>query len=100
RLDVLLGRCLDRPDAETECGVGDECRVPDAAQRSPGDAKHRPVRCTAEPGPIESFMWTPDQQRTASAAPHPGNARRKEHDMNFDDTPQEAAFRAETKAWI
>src|SRR6187549_1218347 len=26
-------------------------RVPDAVQRSPGDAKHRPVRCSAEPGP-------------------------------------------------
>src|SRR6266700_2026038 len=27
-------------------------RVPDAVQRSPGDAKHRPARCSAEPGPI------------------------------------------------
>jgi len=24
---------------------------PDAVQRAPGDAKHRPVRCSAEPGP-------------------------------------------------
>jgi hypothetical protein len=26
-------------------------RVPDAVQRVPGDAKHRPVRCAADPGP-------------------------------------------------
>jgi len=26
-------------------------RVPDAVRRSPGDAQHRPVRCSAEPGP-------------------------------------------------
>src|SRR5260221_7235510 len=35
-----------------------------------------------------------------SAAQHPGNARGKSAVMNFDDTPQEAAFRAEAKAWI
>src|SRR3954452_17523966 len=35
-----------------------------------------------------------------SAAQHPGNARGKSVAMNFDDTPQEAAFRAEAKAWI
>ena len=40
-------------------------RVPDAVQRAPGDAKHRPVRCSAEPGPMP-VGWTPDQQRTAS----------------------------------
>ncbi|GLR95914.1 hypothetical protein GCM10007858_35510 [Bradyrhizobium liaoningense] len=29
-------------------------RAPDAAQRFPGDAKHRPVqRCAAEPGPMQ-----------------------------------------------
>ena len=41
-------------------------RVPDAVQRPPGDAKHRPVRCTAEPGPINALrdVWAPDQQRT------------------------------------
>jgi hypothetical protein len=45
-------------------------RVPDAVQRSPGDAKHRPVRCSAEPGPMRTGLtaiWTPDQQRTAIA---------------------------------
>ena len=26
--------------------------------------------------------------------------RREDTTMNFDDTPQEAAFRAEAKAWI
>jgi hypothetical protein len=36
-----------------------------------------------------------------SAAQHPGErTERKSVAMNFDDTPQEAAFRAEAKAWI
>jgi hypothetical protein len=29
-------------------------RVPDPVQRSPGDAKHRPVRGAAEPRPIKA----------------------------------------------
>src|SRR4051812_15335854 len=45
-----------------------------------------------------------DRPRLSSAplraAQHPGNARGKSAAMNFDDTPQEAAFRAEAKAWI
>src|ERR1700693_3061390 len=36
-----------------------------------------------------------------SAAQHPGNASEiGEAAMNFDDTPQEAAFRAEARRWI
>ncbi len=35
-------------------------RVPDAVQRSTGDAKHRPVRCSAEPGPMRRIVWAPD----------------------------------------
>src|SRR6202051_5300121 len=35
------------------------------------------------------------------AAQHPGNvSRERATHMNFDDTPQEAAFRTEAKAWI
>src|SRR6201992_3205613 len=45
--------------------------------------------------------WTPDQQRTASRCAAPGERIERERtSMNFDDTPQEAAFRAEAKAWI
>ena len=49
-------------------------RVPDAVQRDPGDAKHRPVRCSAEPGPTRPGR---DRPRLCSAplrgAPRPGH---------------------------
>src|SRR5260221_3491825 len=47
-----------------------------------------------------TFMDPGSAAHRKSAAQHPGNARGKSAARNFDDTAQEAAFRAEAKAWI
>jgi hypothetical protein len=54
-------------------------RVPDTVQRSPGDAKHRPVTLLRRAGTHPEFIsWAPDQQRTTPqgrrVAQHPGHA--------------------------
>ncbi|MFK4485873.1 hypothetical protein ABIA45_000951 [Bradyrhizobium sp. USDA 336] len=44
-------------------------RAPDAAQRLPGDAKHRPVgRCAAEPGPMLQRVLQPAGSRLCNAS--------------------------------
>src|ERR1700720_1349620 len=59
-------------------------------------------RCSAEPGPTEGPVHGP---RSSSAplsrcAASGERTERERNVMNFDDTPQEAAFRAEAKVWI
>src|SRR3954447_25222043 len=56
------------------CWRGTETiRVPGAVQRPPGEAKRRPVRCAAEPGPTsweqtrKARPWAPVLQRIADA---------------------------------
>ena len=46
--------------------------VPDAVQRVPGDAKHRPVRCAAEPGPLRKMNPGPAAHHLRAAL-HPGS---------------------------
>jgi len=50
---------------------GAETLVPDAVQRSPGDAKHGPVtlRRRARTHRNSCEAWTPDQQGSAAALP-------------------------------
>jgi hypothetical protein len=48
--------------------LNDGSRAPDAAQRLPGDAKHRPVRrCAAEPGPMYQRVSWPAGSRLCAA---------------------------------
>jgi alkylation response protein AidB-like acyl-CoA dehydrogenase len=46
------------------------------------------------------FVTVPALRRTAEEALHRVRDTTRMNGMNFDDTPQEAAFRAEAKAWI
>ncbi|MGY3144143.1 hypothetical protein ACVWYQ_001142 [Bradyrhizobium sp. USDA 3397] len=67
-LDCFVARA-PRNDEE-ESASATLSRAPDAAQRPPGDAKHRPVRrCAAEPGPINlrrtMSPWVPALRRNA-----------------------------------
>ena len=52
--------------------------APDAAQRFPGDAKHRPVRrCAAEPGPMQQRVVRPPGSRLCAPLRYacPGHER-------------------------
>jgi hypothetical protein len=72
--DTGLLRCA-RNDAEVAVRLS-SLFCPDAAQR-PGDAKHRPVRCAAEPGPVSPHRTVPPLGPGSGlhAAARPGHVR-------------------------
>ena len=78
-LDCFVARA---PRNEEESASAKLSRAPDAAQRPPGDAKHRPVRrCAAEPGPIHL-------RRTMSPL-GPGSAPQRPARCNLSGTTSE-----------
>src|SRR6202035_6138444 len=91
RQSVVLGRHADRPHAEKERGLKSSCPGRGAAS----------VTLLRRAGTHGSSLVDPGSAaHRKSAAQHPGNVERERTNMNFDDTPQEAAFRSQAKAWI
>jgi len=53
--------------------------MPRTLRSAPGDAKHRPMRCTAEPGPMwpraRSYAWVPALRSSVARCSASGTPR-------------------------
>src|ERR1700736_5023402 len=94
------------PSACSDCpATSGSTRMFRSTRYRPGEEtnRHSPMcNCTSEDAP---FGRRPGIQKLLIEIPGsrwraPRNDREKEAAMNFDDTPQEAAFRAEARKWI